>query len=90
MRQGLASLERHTVVGRPVTVGDVTVTPQARVSIVRLPIGTFVWNRPTAILVQRDARVEQIPIRDLTRLLQLGLLGCGLVASLIARRRFGR
>lgn len=34
----------QTVVGQPVIVGDITVTPQSQAIIVRLPIGGFVWN----------------------------------------------
>ena len=42
----------------PVTVGDVTVTPLARALVVRLPQGGFVWNRPTALTVERAGAVQ--------------------------------
>jgi hypothetical protein len=70
----------------PVTVGDVTVTPRARALVVRLPQGGFVWNRPTAVTVQRAGAVRQIPVVDVTRLLQLALLGlAAAIASAAAR-----
>jgi hypothetical protein len=58
----------------PVTLGDVTVTPWARALVVRLPQGGFVWNRPTALTVQQAGAVRHVPVVDVTRLLQLGVL----------------
>jgi hypothetical protein len=58
----------------PLTVGDVTVTPWARALVVRLPRGGFVWNRPTAVTVQRAGAERRLPVVDVTRLLQLALL----------------
>ena len=68
----------------PVTVGDVTVTPRARALVVRLPQGGFVWNRPTALTVQQAGATRRVPVVDVTRLLQLGLLA--LAAALAAAR----
>jgi hypothetical protein len=77
----------------PMTVDDVTVTPQSKALIVRLPRGGFVWNRPTAVLVERDGRVRRISIVDVTRILQVGLLGLAVlmasVSPLGCRRRTG-
>jgi hypothetical protein len=47
----------QTVSSQPVTVGRITVTAQSQALIVRLPSGGFVWNRPTAIVVERDGAV---------------------------------
>lgn len=58
---------------RPVTAGEVTVTPQAQALIVRRPHGGLVWNRPAAIVVEQSGQTQRIPIYDLTRILQLGL-----------------
>ena len=69
----------------PVTVGEVTVTPRARALVVRLPHGGFVWNRPTAVTVQRAGTVRRVPVVDGTRLLQLALLA--LAVALAAARR---
>jgi hypothetical protein len=65
----------------PLTVGDVTVTPRSRALVVRWPKGGFVWNRPTAVLVERDGQARRIPIVDVTRSLQVGLLAVAAVAA---------
>jgi hypothetical protein len=72
-----------------VTVHGVTVTPRSRALVVRGPRGGLVWNRPTAVLVERDGKSCRVPIVDVTRILQAGLLGAVLVttgASLLGRR----
>jgi len=76
-------LQRQTILGDKVTVGDVTVTPQSRALTIRWPYGGFVWNRPLAVLVKRGKQTERIPIVDVTRMAQLGLLGLSLVFSII-------
>jgi hypothetical protein len=65
-------------------VGDVTVTPQSQALAVRWPFGGFVWNRPVAILVERGGprSVERMHVVDVTRMVQLGLLGFSLVFSI--------
>ena len=70
--------------GDKVSVGDVTVTPQSQALTVRWPNGGFVWNRPVSVLVQRGEESERIPIVDVTRMAQLGLLGLGIVFSVVA------
>jgi hypothetical protein len=80
----------QTVSGQPVTVESVTVTPQSQALIVRLPIGGFVWNRPTAILVERDETAKRFPIVDITRILQLWLLGFSLVLSIVSLVKFSQ
>ncbi|MBS1251544.1 MAG: hypothetical protein MAG451_00577 [Anaerolineales bacterium] len=74
--------QRRTTSGEPLTIGDVTITPQSRVLVIRWPYGGFVWNRPVSVLVERDGHTEQVPIVDLTRAAQLRLLGFGLVLSI--------
>ena len=76
--------------GEPVMIGDLSITPQSQALIVRLPKGAFVWNRPTAILVKRGTQVKQIPIVDFTRSLQMGLLGFGVVITIISLVKFAR
>ena len=55
----------------PIVVGDTRITPQAQAFSVRFPFGGFVWNRPTAVLVERDDLTERIPIVDVTRVAQI-------------------
>ena len=80
----------QTVAGQPVIVGDITVTPQSQAIIVRLPIGGFVWNRATAILVEQDGQAQRFLISDITRILQLCLLGFSLVLSIVSLLKFSQ
>ena len=77
----------------PVTLHDVTVTPRSRAVTIRLPNGGFVWNRPTAVVVERAGKARRIPIVDLTRMLQLGLFGLAVLTAVAGprghRRRTG-
>lgn len=82
--------QRHQISGTTVMVNDYTITPQSQALIVRSPMGIFVWNRPTSVLVERNGEVKRIPIVDVTRLLQLGFLGAGAMvtlAGLLVRKR---
>lgn len=72
-------LKWQTVSGDKITIGDVTVTPQSQALTIRWPNGGFVWNRPAAVLVERGEQKERVPIVDVTRIVQLGLLGLSLV-----------
>jgi hypothetical protein len=74
----------QTTSGDKVTVGDVTVTPQSQALTIRWPNGGLVWNRPAAVLVERGEQTERIPIVDVTRIAQLGLLGLSLVFTMMA------
>jgi len=75
--------KRQTVSGEPVAVGDVVATPQSQALVVRWPRGGWVWNRPSALLVERGEESERIPIVDVTRVAQLGLYGLGLVCAIV-------
>ena len=76
--------------GLPVTAGDVTVTPQFQALVVRLPIGGFVWKRPTAILVEQGDQAKWLPVTDITRILQLWLLGFSLVLFIVSLIKFSQ
>ena len=78
-----ALIERRTTSGATVVVGNVRATPEARVVTVRLPFGVFVWNRPSGVVVERDGRVERVPIVNVTRLAQMALWA-GALAVLLA------
>lgn len=64
-------LQWQKVSGKPVVANGITVTPESRVLIVRLPRMMYVWNRPTAVLVEQDGRKELRPIVDASRTIQL-------------------
>jgi len=78
-------LRLTTTAGQPTTVGDVTVTPEARAFVVRLPFAGFVWNWPTAVHVQRAGEVQHLRIVDVSRVAQLGLLAATLLLVLLGR-----
>ncbi len=79
MRRFNDLVQWHKASGQSVVVHDLTLTPQSQALIVRFPWGAYVWHRPTAIQVEWNGRVEQLPIVDLTRIIQLGLVGLGVV-----------
>jgi len=78
--------QSQAVSGSPVRAGDITVTPQSRALIVRLPFGGLVWRRPTAVLVERAGQTSRIPIVDVTRVVQLALLGASMFVVLVTVR----
>lgn len=71
-------LQWKTRSGDPVRVGEMIITPQSQSLTLRFPWrwpGGFVWNRPTALLVERDGVTERVLIIDATRLAQAGIVG---------------
>jgi len=81
--------------GSPLRVKDMTVTPMARVIVFQTPWGGWVWNRPVAVMVEREGLpTERLPVSDVTRwfvwglgLLSLVFLFGSLGATLFKRRR---
>jgi hypothetical protein len=67
----------------PVVVGNTRVTLQSRTLVVGWSFLGVVWRHPTAALVEADGRVTHMPIHDVTRLVELGLLGLGLVILMV-------
>ena len=76
-------VRRQMLSGEATTVGDITVTPQSEAVTIRWPSGGLVWNRPVAVIVEREGMRERIRVADVTRIVQLGLLGLTLVFSLV-------
>ncbi len=72
----------RTFSGDQVTIGDVTVTPQSRALTIRWPNGGFVWNRPVAVLVERDGSTERVPIVDVTLVARMVLFALSLALSM--------
>lgn len=72
--------------GQPISAGNFTLTPFAQSLRIRIPglRGGLVWNRPISILVTgADGQEQVIPVPDVTRQVQWGLLGGGLAGSLL-------
>lgn len=75
--------------GRTISAGEVRVTPHSQALIVNGKRGGVVWNRPLLINVERDGHLQTLPIHDVTRLIQIGLLTFTvlfLVAAFFIRR----
>lgn len=60
--------------GEPIRRGEVTVTPEARVLVVRLGPFGFTWNRPVAVHVDSNGTSERLAITDVTRLAQIAVM----------------
>jgi hypothetical protein len=80
------TLEFRTISGPTHVAGDIRVTPEARVVQVRLPFGAFVWNRPSAVVIERGGRVERRRVIDVTRLAQVALWLTVLAVGLATRK----
>ena len=83
MTQDRERIKWQKVSGAAVTVGDVSATPQSQALSVRWPHGGWVWNRPVALLVERNGKRERIPIVDVTRVAQLALYGLSVVLAVV-------
>lgn len=75
--------ERRLKSGEAMTFGDTIIMPQCEAYIIRLPWGQALLNRPAAVFVDQGGTVERRRIIDVTRRVQLGLLGLSLVFLLI-------
>ena len=62
-------------------VGDVRVTPVVSSMVGQWPRWGFVWTRPAALEVERNGQVERMPIVDITRLVQVGLLAVAVLGA---------
>ncbi len=74
-----------TVSSQPIAVGDLKITVRSRALHVRFPgaSGGLIWNRPIAVSVYRpDGAIEHLPVRDITRMVQV-LLAVGVVGSFL-------
>jgi hypothetical protein len=83
MAQAQKLFHRQTNSVDAITVGAVTITPQSQVLIARWPFGSWIWNRPVSVIIQRGEQSQTIPIIDLTRLIQLSLLGSAVLFFII-------
>ena len=77
-------IQLQTNTGEKITAGNLSLTPQSKALIIRLPFGGFVWNRPVAVLVEENGQTRRIPIVDATRMAQVGVLALALVSVIIS------
>jgi hypothetical protein len=68
------SLRWYPLEGEPLAVRDVVLTPRSHVLEIRLANSAFVWQRPTALHIQRAGEATSVPIVDVTRVAQIALL----------------
>lgn len=73
------------VTGEPQVFGDRVVRLQAQAISLITPFGGLVWNRPTAVLVEKDGVTDEVPILDVTRYALIGIGVMGVVGALLLR-----
>lgn len=73
------------VTGEPQVVGDQVIRLQGQAISLRTPFGGFVWNRPTAVLVEKDGVTDEVPIMDVTRYALIGIGVMGVAGALLVR-----
>ena len=80
----MRNLKIQTRSGTPIQAGNITIQPVSQsVSWISQRFG-FVWNRPSALIVESKDGTQKMPIIDLTRVAQLGLLTTGfLICALL-------
>lgn len=78
-------IQLKTVQGTAVTTPQHTLIPESQAIVVKFPFGGFVWQRPTAVLVQSGAQTQRHPIVDVTRLATLSVMAASLFIPLLIR-----
>jgi hypothetical protein len=76
--------ELENRVGTPVRAGDYRLIPISRALILKFPgrRGGIIWNRPVSVVAQTEDGQEQLlPVKDVTRQVQLALLGGALLST---------
>lgn len=79
-----------TSTGKPIRIGDLTLTPVAKSLRFNLPWfrGGFIWNRPHSIILESTTgHPRELRIWDVTRLAQMLVFGTGILFAWITRRR---
>jgi len=78
-------IELKTVQGTAVSTPPHPLIPESQALIIKFPFGGFVWQRPTAVLVQNGAQSERHPIVDVTRLATISVMAASLLIPLLLR-----
>jgi hypothetical protein len=93
----IPTLQWQKITGEPITAAGYTIRPISQALAFRWHgrdnQQTFgvIWNRPTAVLVEKEGEIEEHPITDDTRLAQLSLLvGAGFVLLILRLLRKSR
>ena len=72
-------------IGEPQVIGDRTIRLQSQAISLNTPFGGFLWNRPTAVLVERDGITDEVPIVDATRYALIGIGVMGVIGMMLAK-----
>jgi hypothetical protein len=64
-------IQWQTTSGQRMSLGDVAITPQAQALLLCWPKGGWVWNRPAAIVIEKNGQTRRVSIIDVTRWIQL-------------------
>ena len=78
--------ELENRVGAPVIAGETRIIPISRALVLKFPglKGGIIWNRPVSIVAQTaDGQEQVLPVRDVTRQVQLALYGGALLGTLL-------
>jgi len=86
----IQTLEGDSISVMDVQGGLITLTPQSQSLAVKWPNGGFVYNRPSAILVDEGDGTARIPIVDITRVAQIILWSLSAIFALLALSNFIR
>ena len=86
MRPNKKWIDYDTHLGDEVLVDDqfgneMVVTPESKSITIQLPMGGFVWNRPTAVILTNGDQSERIAVINKTRLLQISFWGLAIFTS---------
>ena len=73
--------------GTAVQVGGQTLTPQSQTLHLETPFGGFVWQRPIAVLVEKNGYSETVPIIDKTRTAVVALWMLTFFLMILGRRK---
>ena len=77
-------IKRTVSLGKTIQRGSIRVTPYNRAWIQMENYGGWVSNRPSHLRVEKEGKVRQLPIVDLTRLLQILFFSCSLFFLLVS------
>lgn len=78
-------IQLKTVQGTAVQTPHHSLIPESQALIIKFPYGGFVWQRPTAVLVQQGEQTRRYPITDVTRLATWSVLAASLLVTLLLR-----
>ena len=79
-------IDAKTQAGQPIKVGNLEIVPLVRKLRMQPPDfrAILLWGTPKAVIVQdSDGNQEVLPIQDVTRKVQLLLMGFGFLGSLL-------